>query len=612
MKGRLLLIWSLLLAPLFALSQPAEKVCFSVPGGFYETSPVLEISPFYQQHHIRFTTNGNRPTAQSRLYAEPLLLDSCLYSTSDIYTIQISPENMMFVPDSIQHCIVIRAAVFDENDSCISEVATQSYFIHSLGCDSFGLPVVSICADSLDLFDYDRGIFVPGVFFDPLDPNWTGNYYQSGSDWERPMNIEFYELDNTGINQQAGLRTHGGNGRRYPQKCIKCYAREEYGKKRFQHRFFETIPQDSFKHLVLKPFASSWNYTGVNDYLCNLIAAQVNVEALASRPVILYLNGEYWGIYFIHERPDARYLEDHFDIDIDHVNIISDWNSLVDHGTSVHFDALFHWMETADLTDPEQYDWLKSQIDIDTFIDYQILELFLENNDWPANNMRCWQEGDGPWRWIFYDGDACLCWVTFYAFEHAVYEGNDIWPASSRSTLFFRKLLANETFCRLFYSRFIELMDTSFSYSVTGPWFDSIKQVFTPSIPFQVDRFGIPVDVETWNTYMNHTCWFLKKRCEYTLPVLDEFIYSYISVPEASNTAFEVFPNPSQGSVNLKIDSERQETATCFIYDMTGRQVLSRVVSLHEGLNTIRMDLPVSPGLYFLKINDVVTKIIRQ
>ena len=601
----------LLLLPFSSKAQPCEKVSFSVPGGFYEESPTLELFPFYQQHHIRFTTNGNRPTAQSRLYAEPLMLDSCLYSTSDIYTIQISPEDMMFVPESIQHCIVIRAAVFDENDSCISEVATQSYFIHSLGCDSFGLPVVSICADSLDLFDYDRGILVPGVFFDPSDPTWTGNYYQSGADWERPMNIEFYELDNTGINQQAGLRTHGGNGRRYPQKSLKIYAREMYGKKHFEHRFFETIPQNTFKHLVLKPFSSSWNNTGINDHISNQIAAQLNVEALASRPVILYLNGEYWGIYYIHERPDERYLEDHFGIDIDHVNIISNWSSLLDHGISVHFEALFHWMETADLTDPEQYDRLKSQIDIDNFIDYQILELFIENNDWPANNMRCWQEDNGPWRWIFYDGDACLCWVTFNAFDHSVYVGDESWPSNTNATLFFRKLLVNYEFRQRFGDRFHELLNTVFSYDNTGLMFADIKQKLEPEIPLQSDRFGFPADVPTWNTYMNHTLWFLMKRTEYIEPVLNEFLDTW-KVDETPLAQCEVFPNPSRGSVYLRYTADRQEKATVVVYDALGRQVFCQTVSMASGPNTIALDIPLAPVLYFLKINDRVIKIVRQ
>ena len=128
-----------------------EKVSFSASGGFYETSFSLSLECLSSLHHVRYTTNGTTPDASSRLYEQPLWLDSSLYSHSNIYTILTSPEDLFYLPDSVQHCIVIRAAVFDENDSCVSKTFTNSYMIKSLGCDSHGLPVVSLCADSLDL-----------------------------------------------------------------------------------------------------------------------------------------------------------------------------------------------------------------------------------------------------------------------------------------------------------------------------------------------------------------------------------------------------------------------------------------------------------------------------
>ena len=297
------LIWFLLLTPLLALSQPAEKACFSVPGGFYQESPVLEIYPIFQQHHIRYTVNGNRPTAASPLFTEPLLLDESLYSTSNIYTIQISPDNLVYIPDSIQHCIVIRAAVFDENDSCVSPVVTNSYFIQSLGCDTYGLPAVSVCSDTLDLFDYERGIMVPGALFDPLDETHTGNYNMHGREWEREANFEFREYNgNEGLSQICGLRTHGNLSRRYPSKGLKVYAREEYGEKRFDYNFYHDSILNSYKHLVLKPFALGWPNSGIQDYLSSKLALQIGLPAPNNRPVILFLNGEYWGIYFLQVR----------------------------------------------------------------------------------------------------------------------------------------------------------------------------------------------------------------------------------------------------------------------------------------------------------------------
>ena len=236
------------LSVVFGAMAQNDSVVFSASGGFYNEVFALELNNIHPQNHIRYTTNGNRPDANSPLYSHSLVLDERLYSKSNIYTIIDCPEETFFLPDSVQHCIVIRAAVFDENDSCVSQVMTNSYFIRALGCDTHGLPVVSLCADSLDLFDYYRGIFVPGAHYVWWSPLYSGNYFQRGIEWERLCNVEYYELDNTGINQQAGLRTHGGSTRRIQQKNLKILAKEEYGNKRFKHKFFQEIPNDSFKH----------------------------------------------------------------------------------------------------------------------------------------------------------------------------------------------------------------------------------------------------------------------------------------------------------------------------------------------------------------------------
>lgn len=592
---------------LVSLSAQAQwQVLFSANGGFYEETFELELFSTHPQGRIFYTTNGNRPTVQSQQYTEPLVLDERMYSESDIYTIVNTVPSQFYLPDSIQHCIVVRAAVFDDRDSCISPVTTQSYFIHALGCDTHGLPAVSICADSLDLFDYMRGIFVPGVYFDTLNPYWSGNYYLSGREWERPMNIEFYEIDNTGINQQAGVRTHGGNGRRFQQKSIKIYAREEYGKKRFKHKFFETIPQDSFKHLVLKPFMASWNQSGVNDHICSQIAYQLNLETLATRPVLLYLNGEYWGIYYIHERPDERYLEDHLGIDINHVNIMSNWVELADYGTAENFINLYQWLETADLTQPDDYAYFASRVDIDNFIDYQIFEIFIENCDWPANNMRCWQLGDGLWRWIFYDGDGCLLWMTLYTIENAVYEGENTWPSSARATLFLRKLLENDAFKTRFEDRFDELVNTAFSYDVTSPIFENIKMRIEPEIPQQSERFGFPQNMETWVSDMDLVDYFLRTRPRYIVEPLHDLI---VRVPENHKETFTVYPNPSSEEIHFKWQPKEEKMVEIAIFDILGRKVFSKTVADNVGETTLNPILQA--GVYLLKIGSHTEKIIR-
>ena len=605
------MIGFLILVPFFSTSQTTEKACFSVPGGFYEESFTLEIFPFYQNHHIRFTTNGNRPTAQSRLYTEPLRLDGSLYSTSDIYTIQTSPAYLMYYPDSVEHCIVIRAAVFDENDSCISEVSTNSYFIHSLGCDTHGLPVVSLCADSLDLFDFEHGIMVPGVHFNPQNPNWTGNYYQSGIEWERLANMEFYELtDNTGINQLAGLRTHGGNARRSAQKGLKVYAREEYGNKRFHHAFFETLPNNSFKHLVLKPFTDQWFSTGIPNMICQRMASDVNVESLGVLPSVLFLNGEYWGIYSVCERPDTHYLEDHFGYDNESFNVIGDWNGSCDDGDNTRFLQLISWLQNSDLSNDANYEYLCSLVDMDCFIDYYCLELFVANDDWPANNMKCYQHHDGKWRWIFYDGDNGLRNLDFDVFANATTSTpGSVWPNSMASTLMFGKLVTNRTFLTRFTTRFYQLMADQFSYEHTKPYFDFYSDLVRPEVPDQAFRFGKPIDLEHWEGLIAQRDLFLSLRVDDMMAKINQFL----SVDVFENTrVFSCSPNPSSGSITLVVSVDSPRDSQIQVYDVFGRQQLLQTVSLDGGTNVITMDLPLIAGLYLLKMDRFVTKIVLQ
>ena len=605
-RYRLLIIFVFCLVSLSAMAQ--WQVLFSANGGFYEETFELEMFSTYPQGHIRYTTNGNRPTAQSRQYVEPLVLDESLYSKSDIYTIVNCPEQEFFLPDSIRHCIVIRAAVFDDNDSCISPVATNSYIIRALGCDTHGLPVVSLCADSLDLFDYERGIMVPGINFDSLNPYYSGNYFMKGREWERLSNIEFYEFDNTGINQLVGLRTHGKQSRWRSQKGMNIFAREEYGNKRLRHRFFETIPLDNFKHLSLKPYMSSWNGSGCKDYITGRMAEHLDVESLASRPLVLFLNGEYWGVYYISEKPDERFLEDHYGIDIEAVSIINIWYEL-ECGILNGYYSIYTWLETADLSDDEQYAYAEAHIDIANFIDYYVLELFANNADWPAYNVRMWQLGNGKWRWIFFDGDACLEYMDFDVFANAVYDGDNGYPSNRIATLFFRRLLENAQFRLRFQQRFNELVSTVFAYENTKPYFDYIKLKLQPEVPNQMERFGSPPSsMAEWELYcMGVIDQFLRERPVEILEELNDFL----TIDEPQVVGFQCFPNPSSNEIHLFFDGEAFGKGEIAIYDLIGRKVFAQSVTWDSGFNEITLNPDLQAGVYVLKMGSHTEKIIR-
>ena len=536
-------------------------------------------------------------------------MDERCYSRSDIYTIVNCPDQDFFMPDSVRHCIVIRAAAFDENDSCVSRVMTQSYFIRALGCDTHGLPAVSLCADSLDLFDYETGIFVPGIHYNPLYPYLTGNYFMKGREWERLTNVEFYEFDdNAGFNQQLGLRTHGKQSRWRSQKGYSLYAREEYGNKRIQYKLFDTTPLESFKRLSLRPFLSSWNGAGCQDYLCNCIAQHLDVETMSSRPCVLFINGEYWGIYYMEEKPDEHYLADHLGVDKDNVTIIKEWVE-TDCGDPTNFNALLTWMEEANLADAEQYAYAQAHIDITNFIDYYVFELYAENRDWPATNMRCWQEGDGKWRWILYDCDGCLDEQGFDVFANATYVGEPIWPTSSTATLFFRKLLQNRQFEEQFASRFNELAFTTFSYQQTKPYYDYIYQALRYEVPNQIERFNFPHAYSAWEYYcMPVTDEFLRMRPERIIGELNELL----SIEESSVIAAHCYPNPFTDEIRIEIESESFGINEVAIYDLIGRKVFAQSCCLNVGYNVIVLRPNIISGIYVVKLGCSKMKIAKQ
>lgn len=615
MKRRffLLLIAAFVFASFTGMAQPVEKACFSVSGGFYETSPVLELYPYYQQHHIRFTTNGNIPTAQSRLYTEPLLLDESLYSTSDIYTIRMAPDGQMFYPESVQHCIVIRAAVFDQNDSCISEVATNSYFIRSLGCDTHGLPVMSICSDSTGLFNFYHGILVPGCYQGSSHPDWTGNYFCKGREWERVCNVEFYETNNTGVNQIAGLRTHGGASRRYQQKGLKVFAREEYGKKRFKHLFFPgTTSLNSFKHLSVKPFrCSNWLTTGVQDHLAQQVASTLDIECLASRQMVLFLNGEYWGIYALEESPDERYLEDHFGVYLDDCSIIKVWNTL-DYGDDTQWNNLVDWVMDADFSLEENYQRMCEMIDMDNFIDYEIFELYSSNVDWPKNNVRCWKTNDGKWRWIFYDGDGCF-FRDWDVFANAVNDdtsviGNN--PSAFQATLFFRKLLENHTFRTRFKVRFNQLMSNQLSYETTSSYFNAVSDLIRGEVPNQSSRFGFPENMAQWEEDIRQVDTYLLSLNQ----SMNEKLNNFLSVLEHTDSilAYTCYPNPFSDQMTLSIKANESKTSELYVLNMLGQVVYHETLALNVGNNKFTLNLALAKGIYVMKIDNRTKKIIKQ
>jgi hypothetical protein len=225
--------------------------------------------------------------------------------------------------------------------------------------------------------------------------------------------------------------------------------------------------------------------------------------------------------------------------------------------------------------------------------------------------MRCWQENNGPWRWIFYDGDAALGNPFYNSFEHATDTSDNDWPTNKRSTLMFRKLLTNRTFCLIFSDRFHELCRTSFQYANTTVYKQQIAAEISEEIQNQINRFNYPSSYESWEDALSDIDTFLLFR---PTKVVD-FIEDFIPVSLMQNTfdsKIKCFPNPFTDFINIGISSNQWGLVRIDIFDQQGRTLYSDIVFCDEGENTFSINLQHFPqGTYIVKIGEKIQKVVK-
>ena len=583
------------------------QVSFSTPGGFYQHSFSLTLT--CNNGTIHYTLDGSAPNAQSTTYTSPLTLSSDLYSTRHLFLQQNAPDDWWNPPTKVNQVIVLRAAAFDASGNQIGADVTNTYFISDLTAYTPQLPMLSITIDPKCLFDADSGIFSPNGWEADNDFT-TGNFNQHGREWERLANIEFYELNGNGFSQKLGMRVHGGKTRRIMQKPLKFYARKEYGKKYINYPVFDTRPYSSYKRLIIKPFCASWEENGLADHLAQNIAKPLRFVSLASRPVTVYINGEYWGIYYLQEAPDERLIEQIDNVDADDVNLIGAWWGTEENGSNVGFNQMMAFLNNADLSDSTQYQHLCSLIDIDNFIDYQLFEAFIANQDWPANNMRCYQHDVSLWRWIFYDGDAAFHNPKYDMSDPMTYTGTEGWPSSIESTLCFRKLVQSPIFLGRFYARMKELNSTVFNYANTAPLLYKATAEVLFEMDRQAERFNIPKDITKWEKGIEEIDNFLKNRTSF----FESQMIELLSVPADADISFVLYPNPAHNEVNILCDSEITGLIPYGIFDGIGRMVRSNyIVASSQNLSSIDVSgLPTGVYIvYFPKLGKAYHLVVR-
>jgi hypothetical protein len=268
-----------------------------------------------------------------------------------------------------------------------------------------------------------------------------------------------------------------------------------------------------------------------------------------------------------------------------------------------------NWFQNTNLADDVAYQFACELMDMDNFIDYMVFETIIANWDWPFNNMRCWQEGNGKWRWMFFDGDAALISSQIDIFSNAaVYLPPESWSNYPYATLVFGKLLENEQFKMAFESRAMELFEGMFKYDSIYPLFQGIIDTLRPNVGEHVYRFGNPVSIDAWEQAHAYTDGFLFHRFE----TFWENWYEFLELFEHAVETMCVYPNPSTDEMHLNFVADASYTTEIAIYDMMGRRVFAQSCSFDKGANEIILHPDLAAGIYVLKIGEKAIKIARQ
>ena len=474
---------------------------FSPIGGFFNSSFTLNITPPSPSALVTYTLDGSEPQANST------------QATGGI---------------PISKTTVVRARAF-ENGVLNGPVITQSYFVN----EGTTLPVVSLVTDPDNFFGDYNGIYVIGKNgIDGPCVDYKANYFQA---WERPLSVEFFEQNGTpGFKFDSAVEIQGGCSRNQPIKGLDIKLSYKYGINKFTYDLFPDIDQKLFKAFLLRPSSSDQSKNMFKDGMVqNLSQNRMDVDDQAYRAVALFINGKYWGINNIREKLNDDYIDIyHNETDID---LLKPQFNIMDikNGDRAAYDALSNYISSHNLSIDANYAYVADRIDINEYINYQIAQIYSGTHDWPHNNIRMWRPREelGKWRWMRYDLDSSfkdpardsIVWATD---PNATYA----W-----STLYLRKLLANEGFRNEFLQRFAGHMNTIYEANRVVGIIDSMQQNIAGEMPRHRQRWGVPTEA-TWLEKVEILRDFARRRQAY----MTEDLLGFFNVSGMQNLTVNV------------------------------------------------------------------------
>jgi len=454
-----LIFYFLILNSIFSWGQTDScYISFSHPEGIYVEA--IELSITVKDSALLFyTLDGSKPNNKSKLYDSILL---------------------------VEKPTAIRTVAYLDGKKVAN--ATKSFIVGR----NFDMAVVSLVLEPDDMFGYGRGIYVKGAGAG-VDPPYSGANFWKG--WERKVSFSFFETDGTLVlNQKAGLKIFGGFSKSLPMKSLSLTSRKKYEKKYFHYQFFSDKKVKKFKSIILRNSGGDFNKTHFRDALLTNLVEPLDIEIQAYRPVVVFVNGKYWGIHNLREKLTEHYLKSNGKANPEKVDLMKHRMDL-QHGNRKQYKAFLKFLKNTDFSDTANVYELEKWMDIDNFMNYNITQIYIDNRD-AGGNIRYWkpQNDSSKWRWILFDTDMSFGMTDWKGYKtntlkKMTSKNAERWPDPAWSTFIIRKLLENDSLKNVYVNRFSDHLNTIFSTENVLFKLDSIKEMLNVEMPFHVDKW---------------------------------------------------------------------------------------------------------------------------
>ncbi|MBE5801106.1 MAG: hypothetical protein E7319_02350 [Clostridiales bacterium] len=501
----------------------ASNPSFSIPGGEYKGSVQVTIS-IPENTQVYYTLDGSIPTQEN----------GKLYSSDTMF--------------EFSHVTVLRARAFDPSGKLQpSETITQTYLMNLYHT----FPIVSLVTDPYELWNEENGMLTAGgemnkekLPFKLLDGS-EPNYRRYGKE-ARPGHVEIYEKDGVQlVSQDMEFGLQGQYSLDMPQKSFKIRAKAKYGSKYFDAALFEDRPFTQYKSFVLRISGNDNAWTrlvdGFQDHLIDCFNERTSKPTTliyqAWKPVVVYVNGIYWGHFNMRERVDRFFVAQHEGLTLeeaDNMDILEASGRTVVWGSSKEYRDMIERVEKSSPgTNEKDLQYILDNIDVDNYFDYMAFEMFFGNSD--PGNIRFYKlkEEGAKWRWIIYDLD--------YGFFSSGFDSvtSYLKPKGAGEMLInntlIRKLLENEEMKIRFLTRLGEIYQVFTTEFMIGE-LNEMVAILEPEMPLHFARWAEETDkaimadnpttpegaLRYWNTRLNRLRNTLKKRPTYFYEMVQE------------------------------------------------------------------------------------------